>query len=103
MFCRLTWSESHMNPFSEDACCLFRIGAKKQEGGFSSGGTPLGRLQVRSCRARTLLSIALALWILLGMLALLPLIPYVAYHKLVKSRKYAAAKGSYLIAKAQQR
>ena len=37
------------------------------------------------------------------MLALLPLIPYVAYHKLVRSRKYAAVKGSYLIAKAQHR
>ena len=44
MFCRLPWSESHMNPFSEDACCLFRIGAKKQEAGLSSGGTQLGRL-----------------------------------------------------------
>ena len=46
MFCRLTWTESHMNPFAEDACCLFRIGAKKQEAGLSSVNPQLSKLQV---------------------------------------------------------
>ena len=30
MYCRLPWNEDHMNPFTEHACCLFKIGATKK-------------------------------------------------------------------------
>ena len=29
MYCREDFTEEHMNPFTENACCLFKIGAKK--------------------------------------------------------------------------
>ena len=28
MYCREDYTEEHMNPFSDNPCCLFKIGAK---------------------------------------------------------------------------
>ena len=91
MYCRMPATESHMNPFSEDACCLFRIGANRNRGLestsklFGKNSQSSNQLLVETSRVRAMLLVALLLWLLIGLLILIPFLPYLAYHKIVYS------------------
>ena len=103
MYCRLPITENHMNPFAEDSCCLFKIGAKKQtiaSENFQDYENFNSSAQVRPPISRLLLVTLLLVWILFGLILLFFLVPYVTYHKIIYSRKHTTLQGSYLLAQA---
>ena len=74
-----------MDPFADDACCLFKIGAKQSRITLKSNSKVEKKKNTGSKTKIILLTLAsLLLWIILGPLFLIPFIPYMAYQKLIK-------------------
>jgi len=64
---------------------------------------PLGKLELKTSRVRALVLLALLLWLIFGILGLLVAIPYIGYHKIVRSRKLDTTHhASYFLSKAAQ-
>ena len=99
MYCREDYSEDHMNPFTENSCCLFKIGAKKMslQTSRSSNTTLKSNSENKSTKKIVLLIFAgLLAWLVLSPLILMLFIPYLAFKKLL--RVTVIEKGSYLLA-----
>ena len=89
-----------MNPFSEDACCLFKIGAKKKIH-TSLDDTNKNENKRSSKIARRICFASLILWIVFGIPVVMVMIPYIAYLKLIRNPALKTLNGSYLVAMAR--
>ena len=97
MYCRQPYTDDHMNPFTEHACCLFKIGSKQR---FSKAvaNELVFKAQIDTTKAKLFTLVGLLLWLIFGAMLLLALIPFVAYTKFVKHSSKSLEKGSYLLA-----
>ena len=74
-----------MNPFTEHACCLFKIGASQKFSKAAVSDGSLSMTQIDTSKDKLFTLVGLLLWLILGAVILLVFIPYMAYKKLVKN------------------
>lgn len=97
MYCRQEWTQDHMNPFSEQACCLFKIGAGQTSKDPNADKTPIFTQKRRGTCTVTSMLLSLLAWLIVAPFGLLVFLPYLGYKKLLK-KQVSTTQGSYLIA-----
>ena len=89
MYCRQRYTDDHLNPFSEHACCLFKIGSKrsKPETADCARTMEAGQQDWGATHVTTGLVLLLLLaWVLLGLLIALIFTPYIGALKVSQQR-----------------
>lgn len=82
MYCRNPYTEDHLNPFSKNACCLFKIGSKK---GIQDNSKTIDKEASNAQVGAGLFLALLLIWIIFGIFIALVMAPYIAALKMTQS------------------
>ena len=82
MYCRKPYTDDHLNPFSKNACCLFKIGSKR---GNQDDSRNIERATSDAQVGPRLFLLLLLVWIVFGILIALVMAPYITALKMTQT------------------